>query len=383
MSKVIWIAAAGVTALVAGAWYALKPPNETAILAAAHGTTGKAPATTTNTGATSASAVNVMPQPSEKSARPMAASAPRPVVPLKSALAQEFEKARAYKPFYDRYAANPEGADAETRYFAAVAMERCIGRAKGTSQETLGAQQQRFATRLKENDPNNAARIEAFNRTYELCEGFGNVAISGADVQKMYREAAAQGNPAAKVAVAATTYQEQLARARGVEERRLSEEQLSTMRDALASGDPFAIERVGQLLAQSTQLAERRIGPNSDPYNPREWGPAWQLAACDRGANCGQDSQRVLNGCAWQGACGYDSLETYMQFNELPPNVYQAALANRNMILDAIAQGRWDWLGIAQGMGRTVNPGTAMQQQQANRPPAPNTPNPAAPPKKG
>ncbi len=377
MNKAIWMAAASVAVLAGGAWYALKPPNEAAVLAAAQG--GAAPSA--SRGASSSgggAAVSVLPQAGEKSARPAHASGPRPVVPLKSALAQEFEKARAYKPFYDRYAANPEGADAETRYFAAVAMERCIGRAKGTSQETLGAQQQRFATRLKDNDPNNAARIDAFNRTYELCEGFGNIAISGADVQRMYREAAAQGNPAAKVAVAATLYQEQLGRARGVEERRLSEEQLGTMRDALASGDPFAIERVGQLLAHSTQLADRRIGPNNDPYNPREWGPAWQLAACDRGANCGQDSQRVLNGCAWQGACGYDSLETYMQFNELPPNVYQAAQANRNLILDAIAQGRWDWLGIAQGMGRTVNPGTALQQQQANRPPAaPATPPPA------
>jgi hypothetical protein len=65
----------------------------------------------------------------------------------------------------------------------------------------------------------------------------------------------------------------------------------------------------------------------------------------------------VLNGCAQQGACGYQSLEAYMQFNELPPNVYAAALQNRATILDAIAQGRWDWLGIAPGMGRTVTPG--------------------------
>ncbi|MBL8519750.1 MAG: hypothetical protein JNK75_03680 [Betaproteobacteria bacterium] len=380
MSKAILLTVAGVAAIVGGVWYVLRPPNETAVLAAAQATAASSMAQTVP-GARAGSSVGTLSPPADRpSARPAASAAPRPIVPLKSVLAQEFEKARAYKPFYDRYAANPDGADAETRYFAAVAMERCIGRAKGTSQETLGAQQQRFAARLKENDPNNAARIEAFNRTYELCEGFGNVAISGADVQRMYREAAAQGNPAAKIAVAATQYQEQLGRARGIEERRLSEEQLGTMREALTSGDPFAIERVGQLLAQSTQLAERRIGPNGDPYNPRDWGPAWQLAACDRGANCGADAQRVLNGCAWQGACGYDSLETYMQFNELPPNVYQAALNNRNMILEAIAQGRWDWLGIAQGMGRTVNPGTAMQQQQANRPPA--TPA-TTPPRKG
>ena len=100
-------------------------------------------------------------------------------------------------------------------------------------------------------------------------------------------------------------------------QRRLTEEQLSMVRDGLASGDPFAMERAGQLLSwQSTQLADRRVGPNNDPYNPRDWSPAWQLAACDRGANCSADAYRVLNGCANQGACGYTSLEAYMQFNE-------------------------------------------------------------------
>ena len=33
-----------------------------------------------------------------------------------------------------------------------------------------------------------------------------------------------------------------------------------------------------------------------------------------------------------------------------------AAMQNRAVILDAIAQGRGDWLGIAPGMGRTVAP---------------------------
>jgi len=137
----------------------------------------------------------------------------------------------------------------------------------------------------------------------------------------------------------------------------MSEDQLSMVRDALGSGDPFAIERAGQLLSWgSAQLADRKVGPNNDPYSARDWAPAWQLAACDRGANCGSDNYRVLNGCAYQGACGYDSLESYLQFNELPPNVYAAAMQNRATILEAIAQGRWDWLGIAAGMGRSVAP---------------------------
>ena len=311
------------------------------------GASGKAPVTARGS-------ASVVPLENLQNSSPVGIPPVRTVIPLKSALAQEFEEARQLKIFYDRYAANPDGADAETKFFAALTMERCVGRGRG-SQGPSEADKTRFQNRLKQNDPGNAQRIEAFNRITETCEGFANVNLSAADISKLYREAAAQGNPAAKVAVASDQYREQARNARGIEERRMSEDQLAMVRDALGSGDPFAIESAGKLLSWgSTQLADRRVGPNGDFYSARDWGPAWQLAACDRGANCGADSYRVLNGCAYQGACGYDSLETYMQFNELPPNVYAAAMQNRATILEAIAQGRWDWLGIAAGMGRTT-----------------------------
>lgn len=351
MNKLLLAVAIGIGGVVAGAWYLLQPPNEKAVLAAASeaGKAAKAPAG-------GSSSVAVLPIDNVQKATPLKVTPARTITPLKSALAQEFEKARLMKPFYDRYMANPETADAETKFFAAMAMERCIGRSKGTPAQNQAEVLAKFQARLKENDPANTQRIEAFNRITEICEGFGNVAISGADIARLYREAAMAGNPGAKVAVLSEVQRDQTRNARGIEERRLSEDSLNTLRDALSSGDPFAIERAGQLLSWgSSQLAERRVGPNGDLYNPRDWGPAWQFAACDRGANCGADAFKVLNGCANQGACGYDSLETYMQFNELPPNAYAAALQNRAIIADAIAQGRWDWLGIAPGMGRTVN----------------------------
>jgi hypothetical protein len=346
-------------AVVGTSWYFLKPPTDTEMAAAAKSTAAK-------TATSPLSSSNVATIDGLQKTAPVRISSARAVVPLKSALAQEFEKARNLKQFYDRYAANPEAADGETRFFAALAMERCIGRGKG-SQGPSEAEKTRFTNRLKDNDPNNTQRVEAFNRITETCEGFGNVNISPAEISKLYREAAAQGNPAAKIAVASDQYRDQARNARGVEERRLSEDQLAMVRDALGSGDPFAIERAGQLLSWgSTQLTDRRVGPNGDPFSPRDWSPAWQLAACDRGANCAADNFRVLNGCAYNGACGYDNLETYMQFNELPPNVYATAMQNRAVILDAIAQGRWDWLGIAAGMGRTVAP-TPVANNTGNR----------------
>lgn len=336
--------------VIASAWYLVRPESGADSVATAAKLT-----VTTNSASNQTSGVSVLPELAQR-ALPATSVAPRAVVPLKSVLAMEFEKAISLKPFYDRYMANPDGADAETKYFAAVAIETCVGRARG-SKEITDADRERFQNRLKINDPNNQQRLEAFNRVTAMCDGFAGTNITGADAARLYAEAAAAGNPGAKVAVAANQFNEQAraGNARGVEGRRLTEDQLALVRDGLASGDPFAIQRAGQLLTwNSTQLTDRRLGAAGDPFNARDWGSAWTLAACDRGANCSADAQRVLNGCAYQGACGYQSLEAYMQFNELAPNVYLAAQQNRATILDAIAQGRWDWLGIAAGSGRVV-----------------------------
>jgi len=57
-----------------------------------------------------------------------------------------------------------------------------------------------------------------------------------------------------------------------------------------------------------------------------------------------------------------------MQFNELSPNAYANAQRYNAMIADAIAQGRWDLLGIAPGMGRTVVPANSVTPATGTRP---------------
>jgi hypothetical protein len=265
----------------------------------------------------------------------------------------EFERGDKFKEIFDRYAANPDGADPELKYYAAASLERCLFRTK--QKPDSEKERERFTARLKDNDPNNQVRTDAFNTLQKQCEGFYGLNLSGADVSRIFKESAAGGNPAAKLAVMADAYRDQTRAAKTMEERRLSEDQLSTMRDALASKDPAALQRAGNILSYgSTQLQDRKIGQDGAAFNPREWGAAWQLAACDFGGACGSDNARLLSGCANQGYCGYQNLESYMQFNELPPSVYANAQQNRADIINAIQNGRWDWLGIAPGSGRTV-----------------------------
>jgi hypothetical protein len=374
MNKTFLIISGVIAALSIGVWQLLKPPEN--ILVGAVEPASAAPISA----ASAPNTTSIQKPTSTVAAAPTSApKLARSIVPLKSALAREFEKATQLKQFYERYAANPDAASAELKYFAASAIETCAGRGRGFGSGVAGgsslteADRAKFQTKLKDNDPANAQRIAAFERVNQICEGFQSLNLTGADAVKLFREAAAAGNPGARVALAAEEYREQVRSARGTEERRLSEEQLSSVRDGLSTGDPFAIQRAGQLLSWgSSQLTDRGIGPNNEPFNVRDFAPAWTLAACDRGANCGADAHRVLNGCAQLGACGYDSLETYMQYNELPPNAYANAQQYRAMILDAIEQRRWDWLGIAQGSGRsaTVPPQAAARPQSGSFIPA-------------
>ncbi len=348
MNKTLIAVIAAVSLLAYGMWNFLQTPAAPEAKALAGGAQAKtAAASTYSSGGGSASTL----------AQAMPASAPaaarKPIATMHSAARMEFEKSHHLKQFYDRYAANPEGADAETKYLAAAAIEACQGR-MGRAPPT-DADKARFMGRLKDGDPNNQQRIDAYNQVTTQCDGFQGMNLTGADAARLFREAAAAGDPAAKVAVTAEQFRESARTAVGIEGRRLTEDQLGSLRDALSSGDPLAMQRAGMLLTfGSTQLTDRQLGPDGNFFSPRDMGPAWQLAACDRGAVCDSSNTRVLNGCAYQGNCGYQDLQSYMQFNELAPNVYLAALQNQTLINNAIAQQRWDWLGIAPGMGRTV-----------------------------
>ena len=113
-------------------WQLLKPPENIAVTVA-ESTTAAQISTTPLPGRASAPATNSAP-----ATPPSLQKVERAVVPLTSALAQEFEKAKEVKQFYDRYAANPEGASAELKYFAASAIETCVGRGRAVGSGVSG-----------------------------------------------------------------------------------------------------------------------------------------------------------------------------------------------------------------------------------------------------
>jgi hypothetical protein len=273
---------------------------------------------------------------------------------------------------YERYLANPQGADAETRYYAALALTDCLGK---ISAKPVDARQN-FANRIAAGDTQAAERLRAYDRAVELCQGMPG---SFADARRLMQEAANAGHAGAKLGVMTRQYQDDFARRRldqGTDRERrsdlmrLSEEQLATVRDALASGDASALHAAGQLLAMSQDMANRMASNTlADATAMQGYRAAWQLAACERGYACEGNSMLLLNRCMFQGQCGMMSVEQQLQAHELSPNAYLAALPQRARVLDAIAHRRWDELGVAPGMGRTtpLPPATATAPTKPKR----------------
>lgn len=106
------------------------------------------------------------------------------------------------------------------------------------------------------------------------------------------------------------------------------------MYDAVLSGDPEAIARLGWLdvYAQSAQ-------PQSmDLFADRL--EVWPLVACDLGLDCGPGSRALDRACMTQGVgCGYPNYEAYVRDN-LPPWRFQATDQRRREIVARIRNGQ-------------------------------------------
>lgn len=382
MTKFI-LALVGLLGLAIGGWIWLKdPPGATtaAATSAARKVEATADARADHSGGYIPAVATATASPR---ASPGASSAPKPSTVQLIGPAGQLARGE-YRALYDKYAANPQGADAETKYYAAVAIEACAGRISKDPEKA----RKDYEDRIQPGDPTRDQRIAAYDRRFALCKEFVNAGVLPNSTQ-LLREAAAAGNVNARLALipeearraaAAPPTPNQTAAQRS-DRWKLTEDQLATVRDALKGGDPSTIARVGQLLSETQDVATRFSNTNTVPTTLQSQHSAtraaWQLAACDRGANCGSDAIELLNRCTWGGQCGMTSVQQNLQVNELSPTGFLLAQQHSVLVLDAIQNQRWDVLGIAPGMGRTT------PLPAATAPAKPANPAPAKPAAKG
>jgi hypothetical protein len=350
--------------LLAGAWFALRPPELPAT----------APAPMASQPVTEAHAA-ALPTASKLGTSAVLAIDPRSAGGRASAAAarhglfNEYLAARNYKAIFDRLSGSPEGETPEGRYVLYDILRKCATVTERTTRQPIvrTAEQRRdqFVASIPENDPLRDKRIAAFDDVAtNRCAGMEGISITQTSLNKMLSDAAAAGDPKAQ----ALSLEQSLWAARRADGRwrndvAPTDDQVSQLRGAIMSKDPEAMLIAGRVLSTSWNDFSLRIGDNQ-VVEQRSFQQAWALLACDYGYPCGESNQRLLSACAYQGHCNAQSLPDYIYYYGASPYDSQLLSQYREVLRTAIETGNWGMLNVIRGP-------VPAQARATNNPPGP------------
>ena len=352
-------------ALVAGAWFALRPPEIPDPQPAA--SASSAPSV-------EARAAVLAPAPklgtsAVLSIDPRGATSRGAGAQARQGLWNEYLRAKGYKAMYDRLAGSSEGETAEGRYVLYDILRKCATVTERNFRQPLvrSVEQRRdqFLAALPENDPQRDKRIAAFEEVAtNRCAGLEGLTITQSALNNMLAQAAAAGDPKAQ----ALSLEQSLWAARRAEGRWRSDvaptdEQVATLRNAIMSRDPEAMLIAGRVLSTSWHDFSLRIGDNQ-VVEQRSLQQAWQLLACDYGYPCGENNQRLLSACAYQGHCNAQTLPDYIYYYGASPYDSQLLSQYREVLRTAIETNNWSMLNVVRGP-------VPAQARATNNPPGP------------
>ena len=364
MSKKVAVTAVLFFALVAGAWFALRPPEmlETAPSAAVAGAS-----------VTEAHAAVVSPAPKLGTSAVLSIdprkAGNRGAAHARSSLWNEYLAARNYKAIHDRLVNGPEGQTPEGRSVLYDILRKCATVTERTTRAPIvrTAEQRRdqFLAALPDNDPQRDKRIAAFDEVAtNRCAGLDGLTITQAALNNMLAQSAAGGDPKAQ----ALSLEQSLWAARRAEGRWRSDvaptdDQVQQLRGAIMSRDPEAMLIAGRVLSTSWHDFSLRIGDNQ-VVEQRSFQQAWQLLACDYGYPCGDNNQRLLSACAYQGHCNAQTLPDYIYYYGASPYDSQLLSQYREILRTAIETNNWSMLNVVRGP-------VPAQARAINNPPGP------------
>lgn len=278
------------------------------------------------------------------------ASAPAGTVPALSPLMAEVSAARDYRPIYDRIVAKANRTPEES-YVLADLLERCAKVAernsRNTARMTMAGEEprKRFLASLSDKDPQRDKRLAAFEvLARDPCEGMVGVETTEKAIRDLVREAAAGGDPKARVKdVAQQIFDSMRDEKGGFRLGRMpaiTDVQLDTVRSAAASRDPHALHEAGAVLAFQYSNLNVRVGDNQVPVDFEAFRDAWTLAACAYGYPCGPQMRHIAHACALLGRCGAADYREFLFFFQHPPQQSQLIDEYTGHVLRAV-QGDW------------------------------------------
>jgi hypothetical protein len=276
--------------------------------------------------------------------------------PQRSSLFGEFERARSYRALYDRLRNSPEGSTAEGLYVQYDILRKCASitdrpwRRRPQDNKPIEEKREEFLKALPVADPNRDKRIAAFeSASVNRCEGFDDVKVTQAELEKLLAASADAGDPKARAA----TVEQQVWQARRSGQWRtatLSDSQISTLEQAIGTRDPEAMVLAGRLLSNSwPDMTLRLGGPDGQAVEPRAFYNAWQMLACEYGYTCGADNPQLLTACAYNGRCDAQSLPQYLYYYSSTPHENELLAQYESVLRGAIENGDWSQLSVTRG----------------------------------
>jgi hypothetical protein len=335
-----------VAAIAAGAWLALRPPElpDRSAGVAAPAVAAAAPSATPHDKLAASAVLSIDPRPNPL--RPVRA------VPVKHTIFNEYLSSKQYRPLYDRLRNSAEGQTAEGKLVLYELLRSCATVTEGKRYQWKRPTTKRddFIAGIPATDPQRDKRIAAFDDfTANRCVGFEGVSITQADLDKMLADAAAAGDPRAR----AMSIEQELSiarRAHGRDGVTLSDAQIDTLKETLASRDPEAIRVAGRVFSNSYGDYSLRVGPEQTPIEPRAFMNAWLVLACEYGQPCGSDTPRLQQACAYQGHCDAQNYPDYLFYYASSPYDSQLLVQYRSLLRNAIETGDWSQLTVARGL---------------------------------
>jgi len=280
------------------------------------------------------------------------ASPAPPTVPTASvsAAAREFATAKGLKPLYDRLAAQGPAAAPDAKYFLYRILAGCATRTDqpdGGRLKTVAEQRRRLEGLIPEQSRDRAKRLALFDEMMvQRCDGMEKVATTQAELEKLLADAAAGGDPKARALIAARelTGKPMTPTPNGMTGPSLSDAQLRTFQEAVASRDPEAIAIAGSALSSTYEDVVPEIGPSHEMMQGRAAYEAWKLVACEFGAECGPAGRSVQIPCMSLGQCAANTVQDQVYFYGVTPYEAQLVEQYRQVFRNAAANN--DWSGI-------------------------------------
>lgn len=332
---------ASVALVATAAWFALRPPQLDSI------STSSADREVATASSRSASVAPSVGRSLEKPGIRADVPVKFPIAPPKATLFNEYMKAKAYRPLYDRLANTAEGQTAQGKLVLYEMLRQCAtitdGPRPGYKANFPG--RDAFINNIPTDDPQREKRIAAFDEAaVNRCAGLDGMTMTRADLLKILNDAAVAGDPGAR----ALAIEQEMG-----ENRRntttLSDGLVRELQTLASSKDPEAIRVAGRTLANAWPDYALRVGPGQLPVEQRAFVNAFLVLACEYGAPCGTDTPRMLDACAMRGFCDAQNFPDYLSHYGSTPHETAMLVQYRELVRQAIETGDWSQINVVRG----------------------------------